>query len=414
MTYPTIVAHEPRFGGTVSLGSLRCSFASHNSRFRAPDETAIQAACFDWPRLDPAAAFGHLTVHLAQNVLIGADGFAHPALFGANTVAIGACPFSPASTLDWPVYFAFLLGHEYGHAFAGRWLRGAPATRYYAVRGGDAETTADDVRTLLGGPLVSAHEVPGAPLMGEVRMMALAALLDAVAAIPKSKEVLPMIEGLKLLRPVGKEFRVTAPFGEKNAALWGEAGHTGTDFGCPVGTPVRAAKSGKVAFVGRSERSGLYVSLEHGVIGCEKVFTIYCHLDETRMAWGLRVEQGEVIGYSGASGERKDGKPMPPHLHFTFHDGGVAADPAPYFAEGPFPDVMPEHWAEEFIRAASELGIVTGDPSGAFRPEESLTRAEMTAVAMRLLEVVGEDVGLRVEGLKAWAEGTFAKAGGAK
>lgn len=46
----------------------------------------------------------------------------------------------------------------------------------------------------------------------------------------------------------------------------------------------------------------------------------------------------------------------------------------------PFPDVNPSHYASGVIRFMKESGLMTGDPSGYFRPNDTITRAEMATV----------------------------------
>ncbi len=48
-----------------------------------------------------------------------------------------------------------------------------------------------------------------------------------------------------------------------------------------------------------------------------------------------------------------------------------------------YEDVAPTHWAYSDIGRLSVVGILTGDPSGGFRPEESVTRAELAVIAVR-------------------------------
>ena len=96
--------------------------------------------------------------------------------------------------------------------------------------------------------------------------------------------------------------------------------HNGTDFGALVGTPILAAATGEVSFVGPAGPNGKMVRLNHGG-GYE---TGYSHM--SRFAKGLRagahVEQKQVIGYVGSTG-RSTG----PHLHFSAKRAGRFIDP---------------------------------------------------------------------------------------
>lgn len=52
----------------------------------------------------------------------------------------------------------------------------------------------------------------------------------------------------------------------------------------------------------------------------------------------------------------------------------------------PFTDVKSSHWAAPWIRAMAEEGYVAGYADGRFKPEGSATRAEMTALLMKVLD----------------------------
>jgi len=100
--------------------------------------------------------------------------------------------------------------------------------------------------------------------------------------------------------------------------LW--RAHKGIDFGAPTGTPVRATGDGIVETAGRQGGYGNFILLKHqGAYS-----TAYCHL--SRFAAGLhhgsRVQQGQVIGYVGATGWATG-----PHLHYEFRINQVQHDP---------------------------------------------------------------------------------------
>jgi murein DD-endopeptidase MepM/ murein hydrolase activator NlpD len=94
--------------------------------------------------------------------------------------------------------------------------------------------------------------------------------------------------------------------------------HTGYDWAAPVGTSVLAANAGRVVLVTEHFFAGKNVVLDHGL----GLFTLYYHLDETRVALGEPVAAGQVIGAVGATG-RVTG----PHLHFAVLLGGARVDP---------------------------------------------------------------------------------------
>jgi len=108
--------------------------------------------------------------------------------------------------------------------------------------------------------------------------------------------------------------------------------HTGYDWAAPVGTPVAAANAGRVALVAEHFFAGRNVVLDHGL----GLFTLYFHLDETRVAAGEPVAAGHVIGTVGATG-RVTG----PHLHFGVLLGGARVDPETLLALPLPPEAAP-------------------------------------------------------------------------
>ncbi|MBS0288138.1 MAG: peptidoglycan DD-metalloendopeptidase family protein [Proteobacteria bacterium] len=95
--------------------------------------------------------------------------------------------------------------------------------------------------------------------------------------------------------------------------------HKGVDYAAPTGTPVKAAGSGKVVFVGKKGGYGNAIILQHGT----KYTTLYGHLSRfAKIKNGTAVKQGQVIGYVGSTGLASG-----PHLHFEFRVNGVHHDP---------------------------------------------------------------------------------------
>ena len=48
-----------------------------------------------------------------------------------------------------------------------------------------------------------------------------------------------------------------------------------------------------------------------------------------------------------------------------------------------FPDVPPDHWAWQFVEAISTAGLTSGYPDGTYRPDNLVTRAEMSVLLMK-------------------------------
>jgi len=106
-----------------------------------------------------------------------------------------------------------------------------------------------------------------------------------------------------------------------NAAYYkqyGQLGHNGWDIAVNTGTPVVASADGTIFFEGWGQNSswmgavaGIAILINHG-----DAFTGYAHLSSTIVSKGQRVVQGQLIGYSGATGGVTG-----PHVHFETFPG---------------------------------------------------------------------------------------------
>lgn len=54
-------------------------------------------------------------------------------------------------------------------------------------------------------------------------------------------------------------------------------------------------------------------------------------------------------------------------------------------------DVAPSHWASGFITVARETGVISGYPSGAFKPSAMIKRDEITSVLVRVLNLTSRN-----------------------
>lgn len=113
-----------------------------------------------------------------------------------------------------------------------------------------------------------------------------------------------------LMRKPVKGARFTSGFGmRKHPLLRYRKMHTGVDFAAPRGTPILAAGHGTVEAVGRKGGYGNYVRIRHA----NGYKTAYSHLHRFArgMRPGVKVKQGQVIGYVGSTGLSSG-----PHLHY--------------------------------------------------------------------------------------------------
>lgn len=98
--------------------------------------------------------------------------------------------------------------------------------------------------------------------------------------------------------------------------------HNGMDIAGPIGTPIKAAKEGRVVYSGWMGGYGYAVDIEHG----GGVRTRYAHCSSLNVRVGEYVHRGQTIGAMGSTGNSTGS-----HLHFEVHVGGQAIDPRAYF-----------------------------------------------------------------------------------
>lgn len=116
--------------------------------------------------------------------------------------------------------------------------------------------------------------------------------------------------------------RLSSGFGNRKHPILGFTKmHKGVDFAAPKGTPIMAAGDGVIERCSPYSSYGNYVCIRHN--GNTK--TAYAHLCRFAkgMKAGVKVRQGQIIGYVGATG-RASG----PHLHFEVIQNGKHVNPS--------------------------------------------------------------------------------------
>ena len=98
--------------------------------------------------------------------------------------------------------------------------------------------------------------------------------------------------------------------------------HFGIDVALPIKTPVKAVAGGTVVFAEWTVQTGFVVILKHtfGLI------SVYKHNDSGLIKQGDLIEPGQVIAFSGSTGELSSG----PHLHFELWREGNPINPLDY------------------------------------------------------------------------------------
>ena len=142
---------------------------------------------------------------------------------------------------------------------------------------------------------------------------------------------------------------ITAHFGWYSPGGY-SSWHSGTDIGVSTGTQVFAAASGKVvrAMTVTSDPNGPYtaggyknhsfsvangygfgnhIMIDHGLdSNGNRLYTLYGHLSSVNVSNGQTVSKGQVIGYSGNTGNSYGA-----HLHFEVKVNGISVNPMSYF-----------------------------------------------------------------------------------
>lgn len=101
----------------------------------------------------------------------------------------------------------------------------------------------------------------------------------------------------------------------------GETHHDGIDIAAPVGTPVRAARGGRVLYSDELRGYGNLLIIDHG----EGYATVYAHNRTNVVGTDAVVKQGDVVAEVGESGESSQ-----PNLHFEVRQDNVARNPVFY------------------------------------------------------------------------------------
>ena len=103
--------------------------------------------------------------------------------------------------------------------------------------------------------------------------------------------------------------------------------HPGIDIPVSVGTPIKSAAPGYVAWVKEGRLYGYYVLVIHA----DGVATLYAHLSKILVETDQFVMRGEAIGLSGGRpGMPGAGLSTGPHLHYEVRKDGIPTNPLNY------------------------------------------------------------------------------------
>lgn len=132
--------------------------------------------------------------------------------------------------------------------------------------------------------------------------------------------------GRMFIRPVTGTWYVTSPYGYRIYPITGgRFFHRGVDLRSHCGEAQRATAAGTVVGVRPARGNGTHgnqVLINHGVMGGNSYVTVTNHLSRFAVRQGQRVSQGQVIGYTGATGMVTGC-----HVHFEIWRNGSTIDP---------------------------------------------------------------------------------------
>lgn len=112
-----------------------------------------------------------------------------------------------------------------------------------------------------------------------------------------------------MIHPLTDNPKVTSSFGQRVHPVTGVLKfHNGTDYGVPNGTPVYSPDGGYVSGWMENNTGGKQMLVEHN----NGWRSGYAHLSSRVKAKNSNVKRGELIGYTGQTGNVTG-----PHLHFT-------------------------------------------------------------------------------------------------
>jgi len=162
--------------------------------------------------------------------------------------------------------------------------------------------------------------------LAQVRSQKQDAMEDLASLEAEQARVAGALQGAPALGPVQQgsgqliwpvSGPITGVFGEQRPGHL----HAGVDIAAPEGTPIRAADSGRVAIAGWVGGYGNYTCVQHTA----SMSTCYGHQSRFGTSTGASVQQGQVIGYVGNTGNS-----FGAHLHFEVRINGSPVDPMGY------------------------------------------------------------------------------------
>ena len=191
---------------------------------------------------------------------------------------------------------------------------------------------------------------------------------------------------MQLIKPFKGDYPITQRFGD---TFTDPKGHKGIDYALPLGTPVLAAADGIV------EKAGVDNTGYGNMILIRHLWTdgtVYAHLRNWSVQVGQKVKAGEIIGYSGNTGNSTGA-----HLHFEYRtkydNYKTAIDPTSYFTEPELPaSNSSAGWYEVVCDSGANIRMTPGGALKSWLPKGvrvHLTGNSSVANTLTWLEIDG-------------------------
>jgi len=144
-----------------------------------------------------------------------------------------------------------------------------------------------------------------------------------------------------LKSPIEFNYRISSPYNlKRRIKYYGYKlrPHKGTDFAAAIGTPIVATADGVVTKSERRGGNGNYVKLKHN----STYETQYLHMKNRKVRVGQYVNQGDVIGWVGMTGNTGG-----PHVCYRFWKHGKQVDP--FKEDLPFSTPLEEQYRDAYF-----------------------------------------------------------------
>lgn len=172
-------------------------------------------------------------------------------------------------------------------------------------------------------------------------------------------------------------------------------GHSGVDFGQPMGTPFRASGPGSIWGTAYNDRCGYGVWVSYD--GYPDI--LYCHMPSHSgvPAAGTRINEGDIIGYVGSTGNSTG-----PHLHVEVENHATTDGFWQFFDPNRVVGQGPANLAPNQRRAGADGVRARRAPN---------TQAEIVDASFLAQGEVGTFagyvIGENINGINAWAKGAY-------